>query len=142
MKCNAAGLQIIKTYEGCKLTAYRCPAGLWTIGWGHTGPDVHEGMTIPQQYADDLLIRDVSRFEFSIRQAVIVPLNENQFSALVCFAFNVKGWGNSMLLQKLNQLNYAGAAAEFPRWIHAGGVALPGLVARREAEQELFLSQP
>lgn len=140
MKCNAAGLQIIKNSEGCRLKSYRCPAGLWTIGWGHTGPDVFEGMTIPQQYADDLLVRDVARFEIAIRQTVTAPLNENQFSALVSFAYNCKGWGASTLVRKLNQSDYAGAAAEFPRWVHAGSTALPGLVIRREAERKLFLS--
>lgn len=140
MKCNAAGLHIIKNSEGCRLTAYRCPAGILTIGYGHTGPDVVEGMTISQQYADDLLARDVSRFEFAIRQAVTAPLNENQFSALVSFAFNVKGWGASTLLQKVNQADYAGAAAEFAKWCHAGSMVLAGLVTRREAERKLFLS--
>ncbi|WP_337881804.1 lysozyme [Chromobacterium haemolyticum] len=140
MKTSDAGITLVKSSEGLKLVAYKCPAGIWTNGYGHTGPDVTPGMVITQAQADALLARDLSRFEAGVARLVKVPLNQNQFDALVCFSFNL-GLGalqGSTLLRLLNAGDYAGAAAQFPRWNKAGGKELPGLTRRRAAEQSLF----
>ncbi|WP_047238415.1 lysozyme [Chromobacterium subtsugae] len=142
MKTNAAGISLIKQFEGVRLAAYQDMEGVWTIGYGHTGPDVKKGMAITQQQADQLLAEDLQTFETGVGKAVTVPLNENQFSALVSFSYNL-GLGNlrsSTLLRLLNKGDYAGAAAQFPRWDRAGGQVVPGLLRRRQAEQALFLT--
>ncbi|KMN36495.1 muraminidase [Chromobacterium sp. LK1] len=140
MKTSDAGITLVKSSEGLKLVAYKCPAGIWTNGYGHTGPDVTPGQVITQAQADALLARDLERFEAGVARLVKVPLNQNQFDALVCFSFNL-GLGalqGSTLLRLLNAGDYAGAAAQFPRWNKAGGKELPGLARRRAAEQSLF----
>ncbi|MGY8627670.1 lysozyme [Chromobacterium violaceum] len=142
MKTNAAGISLIKQFEGVRLAAYQDMVGVWTIGYGHTGPDVKAGLAITQQQADQLLAADLEKFETGVGKAVIVPLNANQFSALVSFSYNL-GLGNlrsSTLLRLLNKGDYDGAAAQFPRWNRAGGQAVPGLTRRRKAEQALFLT--
>lgn len=140
MKINEQGLQIIKDFEGCRLTSYLCPAGVWTIGYGHT-TGVKPGMRITNADAERLLRQDLVRFENAVTQLVKVSVTPNQFSALVSFAYNV-GVGalkNSTLLRKLNGKNYRGAADEFLRWNKASGKVLPGLTKRRNAERDLFL---
>jgi lysozyme len=140
MKCNQAGLDILKTFEGCRLTAYRCPAGVLTIGYGST-QNVCEGMTITMDEAIQRLQDHLSPLEVQIGHMVKVPLSENEFSALVCLAYNI-GIGNlekSTLLKLLNQGARDGAAQQFLVWTKAAGRELPGLTRRREAERELFL---
>lgn len=142
MKVNFVGKDLIKKYEGCRLEAYKCPAGIWTIGYGHTGQDVFEGKTITQQEADNLLSKDLTRFEKFLNRVIKVPVNQNQFNALASFTYNV-GMGalqNSTLLKKLNNNDLIGAANEFDRWVYANGKKLEGLIKRRKAEKELFLS--
>lgn len=142
MKTNEKGKTLIKNYEGCRLTAYKCPAGIWTIGYGHTGSHVKEGMKISVAEAERLLTEDLHKFENGVSSYVKVPLNENQFSALVSFAFNC-GLGSlqtSTLLKKLNAKDYSGAADELLRWDKANGKPLAGLTKRRKAERELFLA--
>lgn len=141
-KCrtNEAGLNLIREFEGCRLTAYRDIVGIWTVGYGHTGPDVYEGLTIDPEQANELLQKDLERFETGVTGLVKVPLNSNQFSALVCFSYNV-GLGNlkaSTLLRCLNFHNYSDAAREFTRWSKAGGKVVEGLLRRRQAESQLF----
>lgn len=140
MITNDAGRDIIKRFEGLRLKAYRCPAGVWTIGYGHTG-DVEEGMVITKHQAETILEFDLERFERAV--ARLAPkANHNQFSALVSFAFNV-GIGaleKSILLRRFNQGFVHAAADEFRKWTRAGGKVLPGLVKRREAERQLFLT--
>ena len=134
-----AGLALIKQFEGCKLTAYKCPAGIWTIGYGSTGPHVHPGLTITQAEAGALLAKDLARFEAGVEQAA-PGASDNQFAALVAFAFNL-GLGaltGSTLLKKHKAGDYAGAQAEFGKWVKAGGKVLPGLVKRRAAEAALY----
>ncbi|QOZ81965.1 MULTISPECIES: lysozyme [Chromobacterium] len=141
MNISANGIKLIQQFEGLRLKAYQDAVGVWTIGYGHTGPDVTPGLVITQAQADALLARDLSRFETGVTRLVQVPLNQNQFDALVSFSYNL-GLGslqNSTLLRLLNQRDYAGAAAQFPRWNKAGGKVLPGLTRRRAAEQALFL---
>jgi lysozyme len=140
VKLNPAGFDLIKQFEGLRLEAYRCPAGVWTIGYGHTG-DVREGMKITEHQADPILDVDLDIFERGVKSMLTVPLNENQFSALVSLAFNI-GLGafrDSTLLKRVNAGLPNAAAKEFSRWVHAKGKVLPGLVSRREAEAKLFL---
>ncbi|EOX8980492.1 lysozyme [Enterobacter hormaechei] len=140
MKTGMNGLHLITEYEGLRLQAYKCPADIWTIGYGHTA-GVSANDVITKEDALFFLRQDVAETEWAVSQYVHLPLTQNQFDALVSFAFNV-GVGNfrtSTLLKKLNAGDYDGAAREFGRWIHAGGKALPGLVRRREAERALFL---
>ncbi|MBE9178663.1 lysozyme [Oculatella sp. LEGE 06141] len=137
---NQAGLSLIKEFEGCRLAAYKCPAGVPTIGYGST-KGVKMGMTITQTEAEALLRADLERFERAVERLVNVKLTGNQFAALVSFAFNV-GVGaleRSTLLRLLNQKQYQSAADQFRAWNKAGGRILPGLVRRRNAERELFL---
>lgn len=141
MKINEAGLNLIRDFEGCRLKAYLCPAGVWTIGYGHT-QGVKPDMVISQLQAERFLRQDLKRFEEAVTSLVKVPVTPNQFSALVSFAYNV-GTGalyDSTLLRKLNKKDYKGAAAEFLRWNKAGGKVLPGLTRRRIAEKDLFES--
>ena len=138
---SSKGLALTEQFEGLRLTAYQDSVGVWTIGYGHTGSDVHPGLAITQQQASELLLKDVASAVAAVNRLVTVPLTQNQFDALVDFVFNA-GAGNlagSTLLRDLNAGNYAGAAAQFPKWVHAGNQILPGLVARRNAELALFL---
>lgn len=137
-----AGLSIIRDCEGLRTTSYRCPAGIPTIGYGHTGPEVKDGQTITKEEADRLLRDDVKVAERAIKRLVKVQLTQGQFDALVSFTFNL-GAGNlqsSTLLKKLNASDYAGAAEQFLVWNKAAGKVLPGLVKRRERERQCFLS--
>lgn len=144
-KTATKGIDLIKEFEGCRLTAYKCPAGVWTIGYGHTGKvdgkAVASGMAISAAKATELLKADLATYEAAVNSYVTAPITQNMFDALVSFAFNcgagaLKG---STLLKKLNAKDYSGAAAEFPKWNKAGGVVLNGLIRRREREQQLFL---
>jgi lysozyme len=142
MKTSSTGRALIRNAEGDKLTAYYCPAGVLTIGVGHTGPDVKPGMKITQAQSDALLSADLAKFEKAVMNAVKVPLTQNQFDALVSFTYNL-GEGNlrsSTLLKRVNAGDMAGAAAEFAKWNKAGGKVLAGLTKRRAAEAALFRS--
>lgn len=142
MNISQKGIDLIKSFEGLELKAYKDSVGVVTIGYGSTGPHVAMGQTITESQAETLLKSDVGRFEKGVEDLVTVPLNQNQFDALVSFSFNL-GLGNlksSTLLRKLNSLDYVGAANEIPRWDKAGGKVLKGLTRRRLAEKELFLS--
>ena len=133
------GLDLIKHFEGCELTSYVCPSGIYTIGYGHTG-DVLPGQTITQAEADALLKEDVKKFEQGVDKYTNAPLNQSQFDALVSFTFNVGlgAYRDSTLLRLLNGNDYEGAAGQFGRWVNGANGPLPGLVRRREAEEKLF----
>jgi lysozyme len=136
------GLALTQQFEGMRLSAYQDQVGVWTIGFGHTGPDVHAGLTITQDQATALLMKDVASASASVNNLVKVPLTQNQFDALVDFVFNL-GQGKfagSTLLRGLNAGDFSGAAAEFVKWDHAGGQVVPGLLRRRLAEAQLFQS--
>lgn len=140
MKIGTNGLALIKHFEELRLKSYICPAGKWTIGWGHTGDDVTKGRTITEAEAELLLQSDLSWAEDDINSLVKVPLSQNQFDALVCLDFNI-GTGNfesSTLLKKLNQRDYFEARMQFSRWVYANKVKLKGLERRRLAEANLF----
>jgi lysozyme len=143
---NAAGVALTEQSEGLELTAYLCPAGHLTIGYGHTGPDVTPGMTITQAQAQDLLAQDLATAGNGVTQVVTVALTDNQYAALTDFVFNL-GIGSlteSTLLSLLNKGDYAGAADQFLVWdkAHVNGqlVTLPGLATRRQNERTLFLT--
>lgn len=139
MKASNNGIDLIKKYEGCRLTAYKCPAGVYTIGYGHTN-GVKKGQKISLKQADLFLREDIGKFENGVNKAVSVPLTQNQFDALVSFTYNV-GLGafkTSTLRRKLNAGDYKGASKEFLRWNKANGVVLDGLKRRRNAEKALF----
>ena len=141
MEISNRGIELIKKFEGLRLTAYRCSAGVLTTGYGHTR-GVKAGDLITARQADEFLREDVRSAELVVNLDVKVWLSQGQFDALVSFVFNL-GAGNfvkSTLLRKLNDGNYVGAADQFGRWIYAGKTELPGLIRRRAAERELFLS--
>jgi len=137
---NEAGLELIKSFEGLRLEAYRCPAGVPTIGYGTT-TGVKMGTRITKAEAEALLRRDLEKFEAAVRSLVKVPLTDNQFSALVSFTYNLGAGAlqHSTLLKLVNQGNFAAAAREFLKWNRAGGRVLPGLTRRRQAEEALFI---
>jgi lysozyme len=140
MKTSFIGLTLIRDAEGDRLAAYYCPAGILTIGVGHTGPDVKHGMKITQAQSDALLAADLAKFEKAVARNVKVPLTQNQFDALVSFTYNL-GEGNlrsSTLLKRVNAGDFTAAAAEFSKWDKAGGRVLAGLTKRRAAEAALF----
>lgn len=142
MNVSQNGMALIERFEGLRLTAYRDIVGVLTIGYGHTGPDVTPGMTISQGQANILLQKDLVKFATGVNNLVKVPLNQNQFDALVSFAYNL-GLGNlgsSTLLKLLNAGDYAGAQGQFIRWNKAGGQVVAGLTTRRQAEANLFAS--
>ena len=143
MLISRNGIELIKRFEGCKLTAYKCPAGVLTIGYGHTGDDVTEGLTISQEDANDLLFDDVICFENGVNNLVEgLDLSQGMFDALVCFAYNV-GLTNlkkSTLLKLLKDGKVLEASEEFIKWNKSNGKVLDGLTKRRAAEADLFLS--
>lgn len=139
-KLSKRGAEFIGGFEGYRSSAYWDPwGGVWTIGYGHTR-NVHGGDTTTKKHALELLQADAAVAARAVRDLVDVNLNQNQFDALVSFAFNLGGGAlaESTLLRKLNRGNYKGAQKEFGKWTHAGGVVLEGLVRRRHAEAELF----
>ena len=139
MKISQNGLELIKHFEGCELEAYKCAAGVWTIGYGHIKTAV-EGMTISQSYADELLDGEIVEYEDYVNAAVTAPLSQDQFDALVSWTFNL-GNGNlnaSTMLKVLNRGEYEEVPAQMKRWNKAGGKVLEGLIRRREAEANLF----
>ena len=139
MKISQEGLALIKKFEGCELKAYHCAAGVPTIGYGSTH-GVTMDMEITQEEADELLMDDVSKFEEAVTRAVKVPLEQNQYDALVSWTFNLgpSNLSSSTMLRVLNEGNYEEVPAQIKRWNKAGGKVLQGLIRRREAEALLF----
>lgn len=127
-------------FEGCKLKAYLCPAGIWTIGWGSTGSHVYKGLVITQEQADELFIKDTERFVNAVNNKVKTPITQYQFDALVSFVYNIGigAFGRSTLLKKLNRSDYKGAIKEFLKWNKGGGKVLEGLTRRRKSESYYF----
>lgn len=141
MKVSNNGINLVKRFEGLELKAYRDSVGILTIGYGHTHA-VKAGDIITGEQADAFLREDLQVAELTVNTNVKVKLTQGQFDALVSFVFNL-GSGNfvkSTLIKKLNVGDYAGAADEFGKWVNAGGKKLPGLVKRRAAEREVFLT--
>lgn len=135
------GLDTIKKFEGLRLDAYICPAGVWTIGYGTTR-GVMKGDRVTAEQAEKLLIEDVRKFEAAINKLVKVPLNQGQFDALVCFCYNVGigAFERSTLLSVLNMGRYKDVPAQLMRWTKVKGKEIAGLVNRRDAEVVLWNS--
>jgi lysozyme len=141
---SEAGISKTKEFEGLRLAAYQDVGGVWTIGYGHTGKGVSRGRTITQAEADELLRADIQWAVDCVNKAVTVPINQNQFDAMVDFTFNV-GCGafrSSTLLRRLTAGDTIGAADEFLRWKFVNKVESAGLLRRRKADRELFLTPP
>jgi lysozyme len=141
---NAAGLALIKRWEGLRLDSYLCPAGVWTIGYGSTGEHVYPGQVITEPEAEELLRKDLWRFEDCVSSRVQVPLTDNEYAALVSFSFNC-GCGafeSSTLLRRLNggEPKPRVFSEELPKWCKANGQTLQGLLNRRNDEIDLALS--
>ena len=147
MQMSQEGINaLLKKFEGCKLKAYRCPAGICTIGYGHTSaagsPEVKDGMTLTQKQCDDILRTDLVKYETAVYNAVKQPLTQHQFDVLVDFAYNA-GIGNllsSTLLKKVNAASFNSVPAELMKWTKGGGKVLPGLVKRRQAESAWWMA--
>jgi lysozyme len=144
---NKRTIELIKHFEGCKLTAYKDGGGVWTIGYGTTsaagvGIDPHEGMTITQEQAEVLLHKTIDRFAPAVASRITVPLSSNEFGACLSLAYNVgtQAFAASTLLKHLNAGKKDLAAAEFKRWNRDNGKVVKGLTVRRAAETELFLT--
>lgn len=146
MKISKLGLNLVRHFEGMYLRGYKCPANVWTIGYGHTGlvdgKPIHGNMIITEEKAIELLQQDMAVFENAVKDSVKVPLTQNQFDALVSFAFNVGAGAlrKSTLLRLLNQGKYEEVPAQFLRWNKGGGKVLAGLTRRRKAEGHLFVT--
>jgi lysozyme len=134
-----AAAKLIRRFEGLRLDAYRCPAGVWTVGYGHT-KDVLPGLTVTVPEAEALLLEDMDTADEAIRRHCTAYLRNNQRAALISFIFNVGAgaFAKSTLLRKLNQGDHASVPAELLRWNKASGTVLRGLVLRREAEANLW----
>lgn len=146
MNISEQGVDAIKKFEGCRTKAYQCSAGHWTIGVGHTGPEVCAGLVWEMDRVNATFCRDILRFENAVRKMVAVKIDQGKYDALVSFALNL-GEGalkGSTLLKKLNVGDIEGAAAEFPKWdnVRINGKLTPdaGLRRRRLAEQAMFLN--
>lgn len=138
---NQAGIDLIKSFESLRLVSYKDSAGIYTIGWGHTG-GVKRGQRITRAEAETFLQDDLAEAETAVEDAVTVDLSDNQFAALVSFTFNLGGPAlrKSTLLRRLNEGDYNKAADEMLRWNRADGRVLAGLTRRRKAERMLFLT--
>jgi lysozyme len=141
VKLGAAGAALIKSRELLRLRAYKpTPVDKWTIGWGHTGPEVVEGLTWVLSQAEAAFAKDTGWAATAVMKHVDTELTQNQFDALVAFVFNVgePNFASSTLLKCLNRRDYAGAAGQFALWNHQDGKVLAGLTVRREQERVLF----
>ena len=140
MKIRDKGIELIKHFEGCELHAYKDIVGVVTIGYGHTGSDVAEGQTVTEEEAEEILRKDLTKFEDYVKNYVECELNQEQFDALVAWTFNL-GPGNlksSTLLKRLNENDYDDVPNQIRRWNRAGGEVVSGLVRRRNSEAHLF----
>jgi lysozyme len=144
MKTSQAGVDLIKEFEGLRLTAYICPAGVLTIGYGHTSmagpPPVAKGMRITKKQAEDMLRADLVKYENAVLDAVNVPLRQHQFDVLVSFAYNCgpAALRRSTLLKRVNAKRFDDVPAQLMQWTKAQGRELPGLVRRRRAEAGMW----
>ena len=141
MKTGNKGIELIKRFEHLMLNAYKCPAGVWTIGYGHTS-GVEAGMEITEEQAEVLLVNDIKPIE-ALLNGLMLHLNQNQFDALVSFIFNVgaDAFLRSTLLRRIKEgVGAKDIEAQFMRWVYADGKRLSGLIRRRIAEADLYNS--
>ena len=141
MEISEKGIDLIKEFEGLELVSYLCPAKVWTIGYGHI-KGVEEGMEWTEEQAEEALKEEVIGYCRFVEEYVKVPLNQNQFDALVSWTYNLgpTSLKNSTMLKVLNEGNYDQVPEQIKRWNKARGQVLNGLVRRRDAEAELFVS--
>jgi lysozyme len=142
MQLGARGAALIQSFEGLRLIGYADERGIPTIGWGHTGHGVYAGQRCTFVQAHSWFAQDTTSAVAAVNTAVTAPLSQCQFDALVAFTFNVgvTAFETSTMAKLLNNGAYGAAAAQFPKWSHAGGHVSAGLIRRRAAEQALFLS--
>lgn len=146
MQMNEDGLALIRRFEGFRAEAYRCPAGVWTIGYGHTSdagpPAVRPGLAVSEEEGARILAADVERFANGVGALLAREVTAAQFSALVSFAFNVglAGFRRSSVLKAVNEGRFEDVPAALKLWVKGAGRVLPGLERRRAAEAELFMS--
>jgi lysozyme len=140
MEYSKQGLDLTEGFESCRLTAYQDIKGIWTIGFGHTGPEVVEGLVWTQNQADSQLVLDLTKAEHAVNTLVTVPLTQGQYDALVDFCYNcgIGAFSGSTMLRLLNAGQFDDAANEFQKWSHASGVVVAGLLRRRVAEEDEF----
>lgn len=136
--------EFIKPFEACSLTAYHGKAdkpGLWTIGWGHTGPEVHEGLVWAQKQADNQLVADLAGAEADARRYTDASVTDQQLAALISFVFNLGAgaYSNSTLRTLINQRDWLAAAKSWIQWDHSNGIEVKGLLIRRLEEAAFFL---
>lgn len=142
MNTSEDGINFIKSWEQLRLEPYKDSVGVWTCGYGFTGPEVKQGVSWTLKQAEDALLGRIRAIDSILKQCVVPVITQGQWDALVSLAYNI-GQGafrGSTLLRLVNQRKFNQAAEEFLRWDHAGGKVLPGLTKRREAERALFLS--
>ena len=139
LKTSQEGISLIKSFEGCELSAYRCSANVPTIGYGHTA-GVSDGDTCTLEEAEEMLTEDLVEFENYVKKYVETDLEQNQFDSLVAWVYNLgpKNLSESTLLKELNAGNLEEVPRQMKRWNRAGGQVLDGLIRRREAETRLF----
>lgn len=137
----SAAREIVREFEGVKLTAYKCPAGVWTIGAGHTGPEVVEGLTITKRQAELYLTEDLQKAARRLQDRIgpaVGELTENQYAALLSFVFNLGADPGWTIWKKLKARDFDAVPAQITRFVYSGGKKLNGLVRRRNAEVELW----
>ncbi len=140
---SAEGLAMTKSFEGCILAAYQDAGGVWTIGYGHTGPEVHEGLVWTQEEAEAAIVDDCDVAAACVNAAVTAPIVQCQFDALTDFCFNCgrENLLESTLLKMLNRSEFIAAEAQFGLWVYVGDEVADGLVRRRAAEARMFGGQ-
>jgi lysozyme len=139
MNISQEGISLIKKFEGCELEAYKCAAGVWTIGYGHT-KDVKEGDSILKEDAESMLVHELQKYCNDVDIAVKVDLKQNEFDALVSWTYNLgpTNLNSSTMLRVLNEGKHDEVSAQMKRWNKASGQVKQGLVRRREAEALMF----
>ena len=139
MNISQEGISLIKKFEGCELEAYRCAAGVWTIGYGHT-KDVKEGNSITKEEAESMLVHELQEYCSDVDIAVKVDLKQNEFDSLVSWTYNLgpTNLNSSTMLRVLNEGKHDEVPAQMKRWNKASGQVKEGLIRRREAEALMF----
>jgi len=139
MNISKEGIALIKKFEGCELEAYKCAAGVWTIGYGHT-KDVKEGEVITKEEAESMLVHELQEYCNDVDIAVKVDLKQNEFDALVSWTYNLgpTNLNSSTMLRVLNEGKHDDVPTQIKRWNKAGGEVLKGLIRRRNAEALMF----
>src|SRR6266478_1779783 len=142
MQLGAKGTALIRSFEKCELVAYKDQGGVWTIGWGHVGPEAFEGAACTVEQAGEWFVHDTQKAVNGVIASTDVPLSQNQFDALAAFTYNVgvSAEGHSTLCKLVNARNWAACPAEFMKWVYVKGVRSAGLENRRAAERDLFLT--